>query len=134
MAAAFHFELVSPDKLLFSGDVESVLVPGIEGDFTVMQGHAPLMTVLRPGLVEVADTAGKTSKLFVRGGFVDVSPAGLTLLAETALPLDSLDSARLSQEIKDASEDVKDAGDDELRRKAQEKVDRLNELKTALGH
>ena len=132
--AAFHLELVSPERLLFSGDVESVLVPGIEGDFTVLKDHAPMMTTLRPGLVEVADKNGKTSKLFVRGGFVDVSAAGLTLLAETALPLESLDAARIAQEISDAQEDVKDARDDETRRKAQDKLDRLSELKASLGH
>ena len=83
--AAFHFELVSPERLLFSGNVEAVVVPGAEGAFTVLQNHAPVMTVLKPGIVEVDETASKKARLFVRGGFADVSPAGLTILAEQAI-------------------------------------------------
>ena len=130
---AFHFELVSPEKLLFSGDVTDVLVPGTEGDFVVMAGHAPVMTALRPGIVDVGEDAGRHTKLFVRGGFADVNAAGLTLLAETAIPLADLDAARLDAEIKDASEDLGDAKGDEAKRIAGEKLDRLKELKAALG-
>ncbi|WP_374545732.1 ATP synthase F1 subunit epsilon, partial [Rhodoblastus sp.] len=67
--ATFHFELVSPEKLLFSGEVEAVVVPGVEGQFTVMKDHAPVMTVLKAGIIEIDETASKKSKLFVRGGF-----------------------------------------------------------------
>jgi ATP synthase F1 epsilon subunit len=82
--ATFHFELVSPEKLLFSGDVEAVVVPGVEGQFTVMKDHAPVMTVLKAGVVEIDESSSKKSRLFVRGGFADVAGGGLTLLAEQA--------------------------------------------------
>ena len=130
---AFHFELVSPEKLLFSGDVTDVLVPGTEGDFVVMAGHAPVMTALRPGVVDIGEDGAKHTKLFVRGGFADVTNTSLTLLAETAIPLADLDSAKLETEIKDASEDFADAKGDEAKRIAGEKLDRLKELKAALG-
>ena len=131
--SAFHFELVSPEKLLFSGDVTDVLIPGTEGDFVVMAGHAPVMTALRPGVVDIGEDGAKHTKLFVRGGFADVNSSGLTLLAETAVPLADLDAARLDAEIKDASEDFADAKGDEAKRIAGEKLDRLKELKSALG-
>ena len=128
--ASFHFELVSPDKLLFNGEAEDVLVPGTEGDFLVMRDHAPVMTSLRPGIVDIGET-GKHTRLFVRGGFADVSAAGLILLAETAIPVDELSAERLGGEIKDAEENLADATEDQ-KRAAQEKLDRLRELKDAL--
>ncbi len=131
--AAFPFELVSPERLLFTGEVESVVVPGTEGEFTVLKDHAPLMSTLKPGVVTIAESAGKQSRLFVRGGFADVNPAGLTILAETAVPLEDLDAARLDAEIRDAGEDVADAKGDEARRVAQEKLDQLREVRAALG-
>ena len=81
--ATFHFELVSPDKQMFSGQAESVLVPGSEGDFVVLKDHAPVMASLKPGVIAIEDAAGKHKRIFVRGGFADVSPAGLIVLAET---------------------------------------------------
>lgn len=129
--ATFPFELVSPERLLFTGEVESVVVPGTEGEFTVLKDHAPFMSTLKPGIVTIAESGAKVSKLFVRGGFVDVNPAGLTILAETALPLAELDAARLDTEIKEASDDLAGTSGDEARRKAQEKLDQLRELKAA---
>ncbi|MBK9081294.1 MAG: F0F1 ATP synthase subunit epsilon [Rhizobiales bacterium] len=129
--AAFHFELVSPEKVLFSGDVDSVVVPASEGDMTILKDHAPLMTTLRPGVVDVT-TAGRTQRLFVRGGFADINAGGFILLAEQALPLEQLDGAAIEREIRDAGDDVADAKDAELKRRAQEKLDKLNELKAAL--
>ena len=111
--AAFHFELVSPEKLVFSGDVESVIVPGTEGEFTVLKDHAPLMAMLKPGIVTVEETAAKKTRLFVRGGFADVSSGGLTILAEQAIPVEELDAAKIEADIKDAEEDVNDAETDE---------------------
>jgi F-type H+-transporting ATPase subunit epsilon len=128
----FPFELVSPERLLFSGEVEAVVVPGSEGEFTVLKDHAPLMSVLKPGIVEIDETAAKKSKLFVRGGFADVSPRGLTILAEYAIPLAELDSAKIAADLRDAEEDVVDAQSDETRRLAMEKRDQLLELKAAL--
>ena len=131
--AAFHFELVSPEQLLFSGEVESVAIPGVEGQMTILKDHAPVMTTLKPGVVEVEENASKKSRIFVRGGFADVATGGLTILAEVALPVEQLDAAKLGQEIKNAEEDVADAATDEGKRVANEKLDQLNELKAALG-
>ena len=131
--AAFPFELVSPERLLFTGEVESVVVPGSEGELTVMKDHAPLMTTLKPGIVTVNETTGKSQRLFVRGGFADVAPTGLTILAESSVPVEQLDGAKLDAEIKDAQDDVTDASTDEGRRLATEKLNQLQELRGALA-
>ncbi len=131
--AAFHFELVSPEKLLFSGDVESVVAPGAEGQFTVLKDHAPVMTTLKAGVVTVAGGDGKVEKLFVRGGFADVNASGFTILAELALPLADLDAAKLDADIKNAREDVADAKSDETKRAASDKLAQLEEMRAALG-
>ncbi|MBV8849970.1 MAG: F0F1 ATP synthase subunit epsilon [Methylobacteriaceae bacterium] len=133
MPDPFHFELVSPERLMFSGEVEAVIVPGTEGQFTVLKDHAPLMTRLKPGIVEVDETATKKQRLFVRGGFADVAPSGLTILAELAMPVEEFDAAAIAAQIKDAEEDVADATTDEQKRLANEKLDQLRELKEALG-
>ena len=129
--ASFPFELVSPDKLVFRGVVEEVLVPGSEGDFLVLPDHAPVMTTLRPGILDIGETAAKHTKLFVRGGFADVGPMGLIVLAETTIPVDELSADRIAGEIQNADEDLADAPEDQ-KQAAQEKVDRLRELKDAL--
>jgi len=129
--ATFHFELVSPDKVLFNGPAQSVLVPGNEGDFQVLSDHAPVMTSVRPGVVGIDDPQGKHHRVFVRGGFADASKKGLILLAETAIPFEHLDTDKLSEEIRNAEEDLADASEDE-KRLAQEKLDRLRELKDAI--
>jgi F-type H+-transporting ATPase subunit epsilon len=133
MPDPFHFELVSPERLMFSGEVEAVIVPGTEGQFTVLKDHAPLMTRLKPGIVEVDETDTKKSRLFVRGGFADVAPSGLTILAELAMPVEDFDATAIASQIKDAEEDVADATGDEQKRLASEKLDQLRELKEALG-
>ena len=86
MADPFQFELVSPERLLMSSKVEQVVVPGSEGYFTVMKGHAPFMSTMRPGVVDVT-REGQAERIFVRGGFADVNAGGLTILAEQAIPL-----------------------------------------------
>ena len=127
----FHFELVSPDKVLFNGSAQSVLVPGAEGDFQVLSDHAPVMTSMRPGVVGIDDAEGKHHRVFVRGGFADASKEGLILLAETAIPFEDLSADMLGEEIKNAEEDLADANE-EQKRLAQEKLDRLRELKDAI--
>jgi F-type H+-transporting ATPase subunit epsilon len=129
--ATFHFELVSPDKVLFSGEAQAVLVPGNEGDFQVLPDHAPVMTSVRPGVVGIDDAQGKHRRVFVRGGFADASKDGVILLAETALPFEDLSADALSQEITNAEEDLADASEDQ-KPLAQEKLDRLRELKDAI--
>lgn len=96
--ANFRFELVSPEKLLFSGEVEQVDVPGAEGDFGVLAQHAPMVTTLRPGILTV-HTSGGEQKIIVLGGFAEVSPDGLTVLADTAEDVDSFDRTVLSTQI-----------------------------------
>ena len=132
MADPFQFELVSPERLLLSGPVDQVVVPGSEGYFTVLKGHAPFMSTLRPGVVDVMRGAGDI-RIFVRGGFADVSGDGLTILAEQAIPLDEVDAARLAQEVKNAEEDVADAKDGEAKDIAELRLYQLKEVRTALA-
>src|SRR5258708_12773010 len=105
--ATFHFELVSPDKISFSGEVDQVDVPGSEGDFGVLAGHAPLIALLRPGLMTVY-AGGEQTKLVVLGGFAEVGPDGLTVLADVATTLEDLDRAALQAQIAEMETRVKD--------------------------
>ena len=130
--AGLHFELVSPARLLFSGEVTSVTLPGTEGDMGILAGHAPVLSTLRPGVVVVTNEGGSTDRIFVRDGFAEVNPKGLTLLAETAIPLADLDAAVLALQVKNAEEDFADAADAEGKRKAQENLDHLKALQGAL--
>jgi F-type H+-transporting ATPase subunit epsilon len=134
MAEPFNFELVSPERLLMSEQVTSVVVPGTDGDFTVLSKHAPLMTTLKAGVVDAVLASGGTKRIFVRGGFADVTPSGFTLLAEEAMALEDLNPAALDAQIKDAEEDVADASGEAKKLAAQGKLDQLRELKAALGH
>ena len=133
MPDAFKFELVSPERLLVSGEVEQVLVPGAEGDMTVLAHHAPLLTTLRPGLLEIGLPGGGQQRFFIRGGFAEVGPSGLTVLAETAIDLVELDADRLAQAVKDAEEDVTDATECAIRDRAQTKLDHLRQVQAALN-
>ncbi len=134
MADAFNFELVSPERLLFSEQVTAVVVPGSDGYFTVMANHAPLMSTIRPGVVEATLASGGTKKIFVRGGFVDVAGSSFTLLAEQAMPVEELNADAIAAQIKDAEDDVTDARSDAKREAATLKLNQLKELKAALGH
>lgn len=109
--ATFPFELVSPERLVYSGKVSEVVVPGTEGEFGILAGHAPFVSTLKPGVLTIKGE-GAPQKLFVRGGFAEANPQGLTVLAETAIPLVELRSENLAQMIKDAQEDVEDARDE----------------------
>ena len=129
MAEPFKFDLVAPERLLISEEVESVVVPGSEGYFTVFARHAPLMSTLKPGRIEVKPLAGGERRFYVRGGFADVTPSGLTSLADQVIPLEELDAEALAQEVKDAEEDVADAGENaEKRRVAESKLNELKDL------
>jgi F-type H+-transporting ATPase subunit epsilon len=129
---ALHFELVSPARLLFSGEVVSVQIPGSEGEMTILPGHAPVLSTLKPGVVTVAKDGGTSEKMFVRGGFAEVNAKGLTVLAEQAIPLADLDAAAIAKQVKDAEEDVADAKTDAARAKAQETLDHLKALQAAI--
>jgi len=130
--APFPFELVSPERLLFSGEVESVTAPGIEGEFTVLKDHAPFMTTLKPGWVRIKG-AGKDQDLFVRGGFADVAAGGFTILADYALPQNEVVSSRLDADIAGADAAIGTAVGDETRRLATEHRDQLREFRATLG-
>jgi len=132
MADPFQFDLVSPERLLFSEQVEQVVVPGSEGYFTVLKGHAPFMSTLRPGVLDVTRGSGM-ERIFVRGGFADVSAEGLTILAERAIPLSEVDAATIAAEVKNAEEDVADAKDGEAKDVAEMKLSQLKEVQTALA-
>ena len=129
---ALHFELVSPARLLYSGDVASVQIPGSEGDMTILPMHAPVLSTLKPGIVIVQKDGGTTEKIFVRGGFAEVNASGLTVLAEVAIVLADLDAATIAKQIKDAEEDVADAKSDGARAKASETLDHLRSLAGAI--
>ena len=130
--AGLHFELVSPAKLLFSGEVTSVTLPGTEGDMGIFAGHAPVLSTLRPGVVVVSKDGGATEKIFVRGGFAEVNAKGLTILAETAITMSDLDATAMSEQIKSAEFDVAEAKDDETKRRANENLDHLKGLQAAV--
>jgi F-type H+-transporting ATPase subunit epsilon len=131
--AELRFELVAPERLLYSGDVAQVVVPGSEGEFTVLPQHAPVLSTLKPGVLTVTGLDGETSRIFVRGGFAEVNPAGLTVLAEEAIPLAELSSDQLDQQLRDAEEDLAVAKDEHARLKAQEAIDHLRQLKGSIG-
>ncbi|MEO1241571.1 MAG: F0F1 ATP synthase subunit epsilon [Pseudomonadota bacterium] len=131
MSNKLHFSLVSPERQLMSQDVDEVDIPGAEGWIGVLPNHAPLMTTLAPGMVRIKD-GNDEKRIFVRGGFAEISPAGLTVLAEEAMPAAELDAAAIAQRIKDAEEDLADADNDEKKLAAQQSLDRLKELQAAL--
>jgi F-type H+-transporting ATPase subunit epsilon len=133
MPDAFKFELVSPERLLVSDDVQQVLVPGAEGDMTVLAHHAPVLTTLRPGLLDIGFPGGEHRRFFIRGGFAEIGPSGLTVLAETAIDLVELNAGQIAQAVKDAEEDVADATEDASRDRAQTRLDHLRQVQTALN-
>ena len=96
--ATFHFDLVSPEKIAYSGEVDQVDVPGVEGDFGVLAGHAPVVATIRPGILTVM-AGGTQQKIIVLGGLAEVSAKGLTVLADVATSLEDLDRAALADQI-----------------------------------
>lgn len=132
MAEAFKFELVSPERLLVSEDVQEVVVPGQEGYFTVLSNHAPLMATLQPGVVEVKTAGGSEERYCVFGGFVDIMPESCTLLAESAVNVNDINADDVAQRVQDAREDLEDAKGDEAIAKAQLYLDQLTTLQKAI--
>ncbi|MEQ8639271.1 MAG: F0F1 ATP synthase subunit epsilon [Alphaproteobacteria bacterium] len=118
MADTFTFELVSPDRLLLSEQVEMVVVPGEEGDFGVLPGHAPVISAMRPGLIAVYDGGQVSRRLFVSGGFAEVSDNRLTVLAQEADSLEDLDRGVIEQRLKELREDLADSTDEREMRAA----------------
>src|ERR1700757_3097918 len=102
-----HLEFVSPESVLFSGEVDQVDLPGAEGDMGILPLHAPIVTALRPGVVTIFNQ-GRREAVVVVGGFAEMSPAGLTILADRAVAREDFDTAELAGDIKDTEEDVAD--------------------------
>lgn len=132
MADKLSFALVSPERELFNGDVDHVVVPGAEGEFGVLPNHAPVMSVIKPGALRVIND-GAERRIFVNGGFADVTPEGLTVLAEEALDLDDIEPATLELDLKNAQEDLRDANTDAKKDAAQRAVTRLESIKAAMA-
>jgi len=132
VADLLHFEFVSPERVLFSGDVDQVDLPGAEGDMGILADHAPLVTVLRPGIVTIY-RGGAREPVVVTGGFAEVGPAGLTILADRAVARADFDLASLSTEIKNTEEDIADATDEAQRDKLARHLAQLKALQDALG-
>jgi F-type H+-transporting ATPase subunit epsilon len=127
MAATFKFEVVSPERVLVASDAEQVLVPGSDGDFTVLPGHAPVISTLRPGILDVK-VAGATKRYFVKGGFAEVEPDRLTILAASAIDLADPATDRVKAELAAAEAELQSATDDEARRLATVAVEQLRAL------
>ena len=133
MADTLHFSLVSPAKELFSSDVDHVIAPGSEGQFGVLPKHAPFMTTLRNGVVQVLRSGGEDMQIFVRGGFADVTPAGLTILAEEALDLSGVDAAEIDKELEETRLKLKSRGEDHgSHTRLEEHIAYLEDLSAAL--
>ena len=124
MAGQLQFDLVSPERLLLSEPVDQVIIPGVEGDFAALPEHMNLISLIRPGVLYVYK-GGTPERIFVGGGFAEVTATGCTVLAEQAQPVSEIDRALAERAIADAREDLDDAKDDVARAVAQ------NELKVA---
>lgn len=132
--AHLHFELVTPEKLLRSEAVYMVVVPGTEGDFGVLAGHAPFMSTIRPGAISIFRAEGAAAeRIFIDGGFAEVNDKGLTILAEGATPLADVDPTKVDRDLSNAREDIrlaKSAGEASV---AEKQIERLTALKEALA-
>lgn len=124
--ATFHFDLVSPEKLAFSGEVDQVDVPGIEGDFGVLAGHAPVVAVIRPGILTII-TGSTRQKVIVLGGLAEVSENGLTVLADVATSLEDLDRAAFASQIDEMEENLKNS---EPGHELDHEIERLDHFKS----
>ena len=123
--ATFHFDLVSPEKLAFSGEVDQVDIPGVEGDFGVLAGHAPVVAAMRPGILTVIAGASR-QKIIVLGGIAEMSAKGLTVLANVATSLDELDRAEFADTIADMQNKLSEKEGSELDRE----IERLDHFKS----
>lgn len=128
MADTFKFELVSPERLLFSEQVSEVVIPATLGEMTVLANHAPTMTTIKPGVVTVKLASGQTEKYVVFGGFADILPSGCTLLAESALTLQSVTRETLQKRIEVAQKELEDADGDEHKTKLEQFLSELTQL------
>lgn len=117
-----EFELVSPEELLVAEAVEMVVIPGEEGDFGVLPRHAPMLSTVRPGVISIYENNAVRDRIFVAGGFAEVTPERCTVLAEMALPVEDIDRGDAEQKLSDARDDLKDAKDEIERRAAERQI------------
>ncbi len=129
--ATFHFDLVTPEKLLFSGPVEQVDVPGAEGDFGVLAGHAPLVAILKPGVLVVHE-GGTHHRLVVMGGFAEVNAEGLTILADFADKVEDFDRAVIASQISETEQRIKETEQGSLLDRLIMRLDHYKQLDTHL--
>ncbi len=127
MAGTFKFELVSPERVLISVDADQVVVPGADGDFAVLAGHAPFITTLRPGVLDVT-AGGSKRRVLVKSGFAEVDPSRLTILAQAAYDVEEMTSAIVARELAAAEADLASAKDDEAKSAADALVNELKRL------
>ncbi|HEX4157831.1 MAG TPA: F0F1 ATP synthase subunit epsilon [Rhizomicrobium sp.] len=133
MVDKIAFDIVSPERLLVSDEADMVTVPGSEGDFGVLAGHMPLISTLRPGVIDIkGGVASGDSRFFVLGGFAEVNPTKLTILAEEATPMASIDTTALEQRIRNTEEDLGFAKTEADRARVAEQLDHLRQLRAAL--
>jgi F-type H+-transporting ATPase subunit epsilon len=132
--ATFTFELVSPERVLFSGSVDAVVLPASEGDMTILAGHAPVMTTLKTGFLVITSNPGNGKRVLVRGGFADVNQNGLTVLAERALPEEELTQEILDHEILTAEMHYDATNDPAAKHAAESAIAQLREAKEALNY
>jgi F-type H+-transporting ATPase subunit epsilon len=128
MAGTFKFELVTPERMALSEDVGQVVVPGVEGDFTVLPGHAAVISALRPGIIDVTLPDASKTRIYVKGGFAEVDGDHLTVLAERAFDVEAMDAATVAAELATAEADLASATDDAGRLAAASAVERLRGL------
>ena len=131
MAGTLKFELVTPERMALSQDAMQVVVPGLEGDFTVLPGHAPVISALRPGVVDVTLPDASKARIFVKGGFAEVNSQQLTVLAERALDVEAMDAGTIAAELAVAEADFAAAADDTARLAAAAAVAQLRGLQRA---
>ena len=128
-----EFELVTPERLVISRGVDMVVVPGAEGDFGVLPGHTPMVSTVRPGIVNVYEGREIVERMFVAGGFAEVTAARCTVLADRAMAVDELDRAAAEQTLKDAREDLADAKTDDERAEAEKQIAICEEILRITG-
>lgn len=128
MAGTFKFELVTPERMVLSQDASQVVVPGVEGEFTVLPGHAPVISALRPGVVDATLGDARKIRVFVKGGFAEVDADRVTVLAERALDVEAMDAATVSQELQAAEADLAAATGDADKLAAASAVEQLKTL------
>ena len=128
MAGTFKFELVTPERMALSQDAAQVVVPGVEGEFTVLPGHAPVISALRPGVIDVTLPDAGHTRIFVKGGFAEVNADRLTVLAERAIDVAAMDAAAIATELETAETELASASDDATRLAAAAAVERLRAL------